>query len=69
MVDESVTFGLALAGTVLGLAVMLYGVSLTSGESLTVPTVVGGGIVLAAIGFHTYGIMALDERGGGGSAH
>lgn len=61
MVKESVTFGLALAVTILGLAVMLYGVSLTSGESLTVPTVVGGVIVLAAITYHTYGVMALEE--------
>lgn len=67
MVDESMTFGLSIAGTVLGLAVMLYGVSLTSGESLTVPTIVGGAIVLAAIAFHTYGIVALGDRGGGHS--
>jgi hypothetical protein len=62
MVDESMTFGLGLVGVVLGLAVMLYGVSLTSGESLTTPTAVGGAIVLLAIGFHTYGVMALPER-------
>lgn len=61
MVDESATFGLGLVGTVLGLAVMLYGVSLTSGEALTVPTVVGGVIVLFAVGFHTYGVMVLPE--------
>lgn len=64
MVDESVTFGLGLVGTVLGLAVMLYGVSLTSGESLTTPTVVGGAIVLLAVGFHTYGVMTLPEQEG-----
>lgn len=63
MVDESVTFGLALAGTLAGLAVMLYGVSLTSGESLTVPTIVGGAIVMLAISYHTYGIMALGDEG------
>lgn len=61
MVDESVTFGLALAGTIAGLAVMLYGVSLTSGESLTIFTIVGGVIVLFAVTYHTYGIMALGE--------
>lgn len=66
MVDESVTFGLALAGTLAGLVVMLYGVSLTSGESLTIYTIVGGAIVLLAITYHTYGVMALDD---GGSAH
>lgn len=63
MVDESVTFGLALAGTIAGLVVMLYGVSLTSGESLTVYTIVGGVIVLLAIMYHTYGIMALGDSG------
>lgn len=63
MVDESVTFGLALAGMIAGLVVMLYGVSLTSGESLTAPTVVGGGMVLIAITYHTYGIVALGDEG------
>lgn len=63
MVDESVTFGLALAGTIAGLVVMLYGVSLTSGESLTVYTIVGGVIVLLAVTYHTYGIMALGDSG------
>lgn len=68
MVDESVTFGLALAGTIAGLVVMLYGVSLTSGESLTIFTIVGGAIVLLALTFHTYGVMALPE-GDGGHGH
>ena len=61
MANESVTFGLTTLVTVVGLAIMLYGVSLTSGLSLTTYTILGGVIVVGAIAFHTVGLMSLDD--------
>lgn len=46
-------------GVLLGLVVMLYGVSLTAGESLTVFTILGGGIIVVAIG-----VLTAWEMGG-----
>jgi len=54
---------LTTGGVVLGLVVMLYGVSLTAGESLTVFTIIGGGIVLLAVG-----VLTAWEMGGEGEA-
>jgi hypothetical protein len=61
MANESVTFGLSTLITVVGLAIMLYGVSLTSGLSLTPYTIIGGVVVLGAISFHTVALMSLDD--------
>jgi hypothetical protein len=46
-------------GVLLGLVVMLYGVSLTAGESLTVFTIAGGGIIMVAVG-----VLTAWEMGG-----
>jgi len=61
MVDESVTFGLSTLGTVVGIVIMLYGVSLTAGQELTAPMVVGGVMVLGAISLHTLGLTRLED--------
>lgn len=56
----SSTFGLAVALLVGGLLVMLYGVSLTAGESLNTPMLAGGTIVVVAVGVLTYGVLSLE---------
>jgi hypothetical protein len=48
-----------MGGVLLGLVVMLYGVSLTAGESLTVFTIAGGGIIMVSIG-----VLSAWEMGG-----
>lgn len=60
MVDESVTFGLSALGNVVGIVLLLYGVSLTAGQELTTPMVVGGVVILAAIALHTAALASLD---------
>lgn len=60
MVREPVTFGLSTLVNVLGLAIMLYGMSLTAGQSINDLMVLGGIVVLVGITIHTVGIMSLD---------
>lgn len=54
---------LTTGGVVLGLVVMLYGVSLTAGQSMNAFMLAGGGIVLLAIG-----VLTAWEMGGDGGA-
>ena len=61
MVNESAAFGLSLVGIVVGLAIMLYGVMLTAGQSMNTLMMVGGFVVLGAIGLHTATIMGLGS--------
>jgi hypothetical protein len=64
MANESVTFGLSMLVTVLGLVIMLYGVSLTAGMELTPYTMLGGVVVLGAITLHTAALMSMDDPHG-----
>jgi hypothetical protein len=64
MANESVTFGLSTLVTVLGLVIMLYGVSLTAGMELTTYTILGGVVVLGAITLHTAALMSMDDPHG-----
>jgi len=61
MATQLRTFGLALGGTVVGLAIMLYGVSLNSGTGPNAPIAVGGVIVLVAFALLAGGVIALDD--------
>lgn len=61
MATESTAFGFSTLTTVAGLLIMLYGVSLTSGEELTSFTIAGGVIVLAAISIHTGILLRLED--------
>jgi hypothetical protein len=64
MANESVTFGLSTLVTVLGLVIMLYGVSLTAGMELTPYTILGGVVVLGAITLHTAALMSMEDAHG-----
>lgn len=48
---------LSVVGVVVGQAIMLYGVYLTSGETMNAPMVIGGLIALAAVGALTAGLF------------
>lgn len=61
MASESTAFGLSILITIVGLAILLYGVSLNSGQSLNNYMLVGGGVVVMAIAIHTAAIMRLDS--------
>lgn len=50
MADDTVPFALTLAGIVLGLAILVLGVMQNAGQALNALMVVGGVIVLAAVG-------------------
>jgi hypothetical protein len=62
MVDDSVMFGASLVGLFVGLAVMLYGVTLTAGQSMNTPMIVGGLIVLGAVGAMTAPGLQSDHE-------
>jgi hypothetical protein len=64
MANESTAFGFSTLTTVVGLLIMLYGVSLTSGEELTTFTIAGGIIVLVAISIHTGLLLRLKDTHG-----
>jgi hypothetical protein len=61
MVNQSRTFGFVVLLTVVGLAVMLYGVTLNNGASLNGPMLAGGGVLVAALAVLVGGIASLDE--------
>lgn len=61
MVNESAAFRFTTLTNVVGLLIMLYGVSLTAGESLTTFTVVGGVVVLVAMAIHAGVLMQLED--------
>jgi hypothetical protein len=60
MVNETVSFGMSALLTVLGLAVLLYGVSLNNGQALNAPIVVGGLFVLLATGVLSAAVQNLE---------
>jgi hypothetical protein len=64
MDEDSRTFGLSMALTLGGLAILLYGVSLTSGQAANVPMIAGGAIIVVAIGILSAGVMNLDAPEG-----
>jgi len=61
MVNESRTFGLVALLTLAGLGVMLYGVSLNSGQALNGPVIAGGVILVVAVAVLTAGLDALAD--------
>jgi hypothetical protein len=50
------TYNVGLVGIVVGMAILIYGVLLTAGESLNVFMVVGGLVILATMAMMTYGL-------------
>lgn len=61
MVNETRDFGLATLLTIVGLAVLLWGVSLNNGTAFNQPMVAGGVIVAAGIGLILVAVMRLEE--------
>ncbi|MFB6229211.1 MAG: hypothetical protein ABEH88_11790 [Halobacteriales archaeon] len=66
MANDSTVFGLSLVGVLAGLGVLIYGVTLNSGEELNEIMLAGGIIVLAAFGLFTLGVAQLEEPEGSG---
>jgi peptidoglycan/LPS O-acetylase OafA/YrhL len=60
MVNEARSFGLAILLVVVGLAVLLYGVTLNHGASLN-PTIAAGGVVVG-IAVMTLGVVRIDTE-------
>ena len=61
MVNESRTFGFVVLLTLVGLGVMLWGVSLDSGMEMNTPMIVGGVVLVVATGILTGVVGILDE--------
>lgn len=61
MVNESANFGITILGLLVGLAIMLFGVSQNAGQALNGLMVVGGVIVVAAMGVLTAWLLRLRE--------
>lgn len=66
---RSPVYILAVLGVVVGQAIMLYGVFLTSGETMNTPMAVGGVIVLLAVGLLTAGLFSEDAPPDAGQGH
>jgi len=62
MASQRTIFGSAFGLTLLGLAVMLYGVSLNNGAGPNAPIAVGGTVVVLAVGVLAAGVIGIDER-------
>jgi len=61
MVNESRTFGSVVLLTLVGLVIMLYGVSLNAGQSLNTVVVAGGAVLIVALGLLVAGVDLLEE--------
>lgn len=62
MATQRTTFGTALGLTLVGLAIMLYGVSLNSGAAPNATVAVGGTLIVVAVGILAAGVITLDSR-------
>lgn len=62
MVNEARSFGLAFALVVVGLAILLYGVTLNHGESLNGVIAAGGGVVVVGVAILTLGVVRIDAQ-------
>lgn len=61
MVNERFNFGVFLLGLVVGLTILLIGVTQNAGQALNQLMVVGGVVVVAAFGIYTRWVFSLDE--------
>lgn len=60
MVSEGRLFDASIVLTVVGLVVMLYGVSLSAGAAVNTPMAAGGAIVAVGIGLIMVGVMRVE---------
>ena len=60
MVNETRDFGLATVLTVVGLLVMLWGVSLNNGTEFNTPMIAGGVVIAAGIGLILLSVLRLE---------
>lgn len=60
MAGDGWFFEAAVLLTVVGLGIMLYGVSLTAGTAVNGPMALGGLVVLGAIGLILVGVLRLE---------
>ena len=58
--NERTAFGLGTVGVVVGLLILLWGVSLNSGQALNTPQLAGGIVALAAVGLMTLKVWRLE---------
>lgn len=61
MAKESTTFGLSMLLLLVGLAIMLYGVTLNNGQSLNATMLAGGTVAIVGVGVLTGGVLTLDS--------
>ena len=61
MVNESRTFGATVLLTLVGLGIMLYGVSLNNGTEVNAVMAVGGAVLIVALAVLTGGLMLVDD--------
>ena len=64
MASERTFLGVLTLVMVVGLAIMLYGVFLTSGQSVNTPMIVGGVVVLIPFAWMVYWTAGLEEPDG-----
>lgn len=61
MISQRATFATTLALTIVGLAVMLFGVTLNSGRAPNLPVAIGETVAIVAFAILTAGVMAVAE--------
>lgn len=54
MGNDEIVYGFLLLGVIVGLILLVYGMSLTAGKSMNAPAIIGGAVSLGAVG-----VMAL----------
>ena len=62
MVNDRTPFALTIVLTLVGLGILLYGVTLNAGEQLNGPMIAGGAVLVLGIGALTAWIISLDEN-------
>ena len=61
MANDSITYGILVVGVTLGLALLVYGMSLTAGQSMNTPALVGGLISLGSVGIMVLKVARLPH--------
>jgi len=60
MVNETRDFGLATLLTIVGLVIMLWGVTLNNGTAFNQPMLIGGAVIAVGIGIILVAVMRLE---------
>lgn len=61
MANDAITYGILVIGVIVGLVLLVYGMSLTAGKAMNLPAIVGGVLALGAVGVMVLKVARLPH--------